>query len=79
MEESAQVIIVRFQIVQQLYKPFLSFVVGGDGGLNAEGVDIAYLVDVDGAVYSPSYPLITRNDTLDLHPRITDKIEKINL
>ena len=57
-EECTQIVIVALQIVQQLKKPVLTFIISGDGSLNPERIDIAHLVNVDGTVYPLAHGLI---------------------
>lgn len=67
-EECTQTVIVGLQIVQQLKKPVLAFIISGDGSLNPERIDIAHLVDVDGAVYPLAHGLIAGNNAGYLQP-----------
>ena len=47
MEEGAEGLVVVVDITTQGIEPLLTFVVSGDKGQHAEGIDITYLVDVE--------------------------------
>ena len=61
-EECTQTVIVGLQIVQQLKKPVLAFIISGDGSFDTERIDIAHLVDVDGTIYPLAHGLIPGYD-----------------
>lgn len=58
----AEVAVVGVEVGQQLVEPFAALVVGGDGGDDAEGIDVAHLVVVDGAVYAGTEGVVGTDD-----------------
>ena len=62
----AHEVVVTLQVVEQLEQPRLTLVVSRDGGFDAEGVHVAHLVDVDGAVDAAAHVGVVGHDGGDL-------------
>ena len=66
LEKAAKIFVILPQVFPQSIEPCTAFIVSGYRGDNAERINVAHFVDVDGAVDTAAYPFIGSDDVGDL-------------
>ena len=56
LEKAAKIFVILPQVFPQSIEPCTAFIVSGYRGDNAERINVAHFVDVDGAVDTAAYP-----------------------
>ena len=62
LEKATKIFVIPPQVFPQSIEPCTAFIVSGYRGDNAERINVAHFVDVDGAVDTTAYIIIGRND-----------------
>ena len=74
LEKVAEIFVILPQVFPQSIEPLTTIVISRYRSDNAERIDIAHFVDIDGAVDTTAYLLVSRNDIGDLQ---SGKIERL--